>query len=107
MTTGQWIFMATTIAANGSTPAVHMWVGVGGSLVDELAGVSKTTKYGTPAWPPNVTAGPLILGGYPFNTMSGSYAGLLVYNRALSYPECVSLYQSFKTKMVERGVTVE
>src|ERR1035438_3180315 len=38
-TTGSWYFVACTVKANGATPIAHMWTGIGGSLVDVIAGV--------------------------------------------------------------------
>jgi hypothetical protein len=103
-----WYFMAATVQANGSTPIAHLWTGVGGTLVDEIAGVTYAKTGGSTPQTPNVTAGPLLLGtdaaGY---TLSGSYAGLLVYNRVLSATECQGLYRTLKTKMSERGIAVQ
>ena len=100
--------MAATVQANGSTPIAHLWTGVGGALVDEIAGVTYAKTGGSTPQTPNVTAGPLLLGtdaaGY---TLSGSYAGLLVYNRVLSATECQALYRTLKTKMSERGIVVQ
>jgi hypothetical protein len=55
-----------------------------------------------------VTAAPIKLGG-PFygHVANASYAGLLVYSRALSDAESAGVYQSFKIKMAERGITLQ
>jgi len=101
MTAGDWYFITTTVQANGSTPTAHIWAGASGALTDIIAGVSRA---GSGTATPNVAAGPLIL--MP-SRGEVSYAGLMVYNRALSNAEVQSLYQSFKSKMAERGVTVQ
>ena len=108
-TVGNWIFVASTVTANGSSPLAHMWVGVSGTLVDELAGVTYTTVWGSPVATPAVTAAPLILGTDPNYdaTVNASYAGLFVYNRALTYPEVQLVYRSMKVKMAARGVTLQ
>jgi hypothetical protein len=108
-TVGNWIFVASTVAANGSSPLAHMWVGVSGKLVDELAGVTYTTAWGNPVATPAVTASPLILGTDPNYdaTVNASYAGLFVYNRALTYPEVQLVYRSMGIKMAARGVTLQ
>ena len=98
MTAANWYFMAATVQANGSTPAAHLWIG-NATLTDAIAGVARS---GTGTATPNVSASPLRM--MP-GRGSVSYAGLTVYNRALSYLDCASLYQSFKAKMAERGVT--
>jgi hypothetical protein len=104
-TPGTWYFIAAVVTAGSTAPAANLWVGVGGVLTDELSGVSRG---GSGTVTPAVTATPLVL-GYDASSIgpSESYAGLLVYNRALSYMECASLYQSFKIKMAERDVTVQ
>jgi hypothetical protein len=104
-----WYFMAATVQANGTTPIAHLWTGVGGTLVDEIAGVTYAKSGGSTTPTPNVAAGPLILGTDPSTaiTLNASYAGLLVYNRVLSATECQGLYRTFKTKMSERGIGVQ
>jgi hypothetical protein len=101
MTTGSWYFIAATVQANGSTPAAHIWTGASGTLTDIIAGVSRS---GTGTATPNVSAFPLRM--MPTRG-SVSYAGLMVYNRALSPLDCAALYQGFKAKMAERRVTVQ
>ena len=104
-----WYFMAATVQANGNTPTAHLWTGVGGALVDEIAGVTYAKSGGSTTPTPNVTGGPLVL-GTDINTgitLNASYAGLLVYNRVLSATECQGLYRTFKTKMRERGIALQ
>jgi hypothetical protein len=109
-TTANWYCVIATVQANGATPIAHLWTGVGGVLVDEIAGVTRAVTGGTPTQTPNTSAGPLVLaldgvgGTYPG---AYSYAGLLVYGRALSAWESQNLYQSLKARMLERGVTVQ
>jgi hypothetical protein len=108
-TVSSWYFMTATVQANGDTPTAHLWTGVGGTLVDEIAGVPYAKTGGSPSQTPNVTAGTLVLGTDPNSaiTLNASYAGLLVYNRALSATECQGLYRTLKTKMSERGIALQ
>lgn len=82
-TVSSWYFVATTVQANGNTPIAHLWTGVGGVLVDKIAGVTYAKTGGSTPQTPAVTAGPLFLGTDNM-TVNASFAGLLVYNRALS-----------------------
>jgi hypothetical protein len=110
LTAGNWYFITCTVQANGATPIAHMWVGVGGSLVDKIAGVSRAATGGTPVQTPNVAATPLVLGFDSVgatHTVKGSYAGLFVYNRALGQSEIGLMYQTVKAKMALRGVTLQ
>ena len=77
--------------------------------MDEIAGVTYAKTGGSPTQTPNVVSGPLVLGTDSGTaiTLNASYAGLLVYNRALSVAECQGLYRTFKTKMSERGIVVQ
>jgi hypothetical protein len=106
---GNWYFIACTVQANGATPIAHMWTGVGGSLVDEIAGISRTASGGSPTQTPNVSATPLSLGGGNGNshTVEASYAGLFVYGRALGQAEVGLMYRTVKAKMAARGVTLQ
>ena len=65
-------FIACTVQANGATPTAHMWMGVGGSVADKLAGISRTSTGGTPAQTPNVVAAPLTLGNDPGQSASAN-----------------------------------
>ena len=108
-TVSSWYFMAATVQANGNTPIAHLWTGVGGALVDEIAGVTYAKTGGSTTQTPNVAGGPLVLGTDTKTavTLSASYAGLLVYNRVLSATECQALYGTLKTKMSQRGITLQ
>jgi hypothetical protein len=108
-TTGNWYFVACTVQANGATPTGHMWMGIGGSLVDEIAGVSRASTGGRPTQTPNVAAAPLQLGIEPGGThhTNASYASLFVYSRALSQAEVWLMYNTVKAKMAARGVTLQ
>ncbi|MBI3888909.1 hypothetical protein HY311_03940 [Candidatus Nomurabacteria bacterium] len=107
---GNWYFMSATVTA-GSPPTAKLWVGgavTPGVLTDVISGVSRTKNGGTPATVPAVSAGPLVLendgsGHIP----NASYAGLMLYNRALSDTENQQLYQSFKIKMKERNIIIQ
>jgi hypothetical protein len=109
MVAGNWYFIACTVQANGATPIGHMWMGVGGALVDQIAGVPRTSTGGTPTQTPNVSASPLILGMEPGQTHSvnASYASLFLYGRALGQAEAGLMYRTVKTKMAARGVAVQ
>jgi hypothetical protein len=102
----KWYFVAVVVSA-GTPPTAKLWVGVSGALTDFLQGITRATNGGTPPSTPNVSATPLRLGSDGSTSPSASYAGLMVYSRALSYLDCALLYQSFKAKMAERGVTVQ
>jgi hypothetical protein len=107
-TIGSWYFIACTVQANGATPIARMWTGIGGALVDKIAGVSRT-QVGSATQTPNVSATPLRLGmgtGGTHHT-SGSYAGLFVYSRALGRAEVGLMYQTVKAKMAAQGVTLQ
>jgi hypothetical protein len=108
MTAGNWYFIVCTVQATGSTPTAHMWMGIGGALVDKIAGVSRTSSSGSPTQTPNVVAAPLVL-AQTFNghEVYASYAGLFVYSRALGQAEVGLMYQTVKAKMTARGVTVQ
>jgi hypothetical protein len=103
-TSGQWIFVATTVQGTGGVPIAHMWIGESGALVDELQGIAYTTGFGSPVTTPIVTPGILTLSN---PTINASYAGLMIYNRAISNLEAQQLYQSFKIKMNERGISIQ
>ena len=109
LTAGNWYFITCTVQANGGTPIAQMWIGVGGSLVDKLSGISRTSTGGTPTQTPNVAATPLSLGSGNGNshTVDASYAGLFVYGRALGQAEVGLMYQTMKKKMAARGVTLQ
>lgn len=107
---GNWYFIACTVQANGTTPTAHMWTGVGGALVDEIAGVSRTSTGGTPTQTPNVAATPLWMGMDTYgatHNAGASYAGLFVYGRALGRAEAGLMYNTLKAKMAARGVTLQ
>lgn len=111
-TSGNWYFAAATVTANGSTPTSHLWVGVGGVLVDKLAGISRaaTGGSGTPSATPNVTSSAMILGLDPAQSVSSinaAYGGTYVYSRALSRAEVGRLYSTMKTVMAARGVSLQ
>ena len=107
--TGNWYFLACTVQANGATPIGHMWVGAGGTLVDKIAGISRSSTGGSPTQTPNVAAAPMLLGIEPGAThhTNASYANLFVYGRALSQAEVGLMYQTVKAEMAARGVTVQ
>jgi hypothetical protein len=106
---GNWYFIAGTVQANGDTPIAHLWIGVGGALVDKFEGVARTVTGGNPAQTPNVAAAPLSLGTEPGqnSTTNASYASLFVYSRALEQAEAGLMYQTLKKKMADRGVTLQ
>jgi len=108
-TIGNWYFVACTVQANGATPVAHMWVGVGGQLIDKIAGVTRASTGGAPTQTPNIAAGPLTLGLEPgqTNSINASYGLVSVHSRALSQPEAWVMYQSAQTFMAARGVTVQ
>ena len=107
-TIGNWYFIATTVQANGATPIARMWVGVGGALVDEIAGVSRV-QGGTATQTPNVAAAPLSLGMDASGThgTNASYASLFIHGRALGQAEVGLMYNTVKAKMAARGVTLQ
>ena len=101
---GNWYFIACTVQANGATPVPHMWTGIGGALVDKIAGVSRTASSGSPSTAaPNVAAAPFTTGV----EANASYASLFVYSRALSQAEVGLMYKTVKAKMAARGVTLQ
>jgi hypothetical protein len=106
---GNWYFIACTVQASGATPVAHMWMGVGGLLVDKIAGVSRASTGGSPTQTPNVAAAPITIGLEPGQdyTTNASYAGLFVYSRALGQAEAGLMYKTVKTKMAARGVTLQ
>jgi hypothetical protein len=107
---GNWYFIASTVQANGANPAGHMWVGNGGVLVDQIAGVTRTSTGGTPVQTPNVAAAPLTLGfdsAGATHSLYGSYAGLYVYCRALGQAEVGLVYRTLKANLAARGVALQ
>jgi hypothetical protein len=110
-TIGNWYFLATVMPTQNGTAGSavgSLWAGVGGSLVDEFAGLHPTQICGGAVWPPNVTAGPLVLGNDGASgSLKGSYAGTLVYDHALSYWEVQNLYCAMKLRMKDRGITLQ
>jgi hypothetical protein len=109
-TIGNWYFIATTVQANGTTPIAHVWVGVGGALVDEIAGVSRTASGGAPTQTPNVAAAPFRLNADVSTTPASnnaSYASLFIHGRALGQAEVRLMYNTVKAKMASRGVTLQ
>ena len=110
-TNGNWYFIAAVVSTQNSTAGSavgSLWAGVGGVLSDKFAGLHPTPLCGGSTWPPNVAAKPLLVGNDgATDSANASYAGLLVYNRALSVTECQGLYRTFKTKMSERGIVVQ
>jgi hypothetical protein len=109
-TIGNWYFIATTVQANGNTPIAHVWVGVGGALVDEIAGVTRTVSGGAPTQTPNVAAAPLRLNADASTTPASnnaSYASLFIHGRALERAEVGLMYDTLKAKMASRGVTLQ
>jgi hypothetical protein len=117
--TTNWYFIATTVQAqtgcgSNCTPTANIWVGgavTPGVLVDVNAGVSWTGVLGTPSpLTPRVAAGPLVLGLSGYGQSDGSsmtHASMMVYNRALTYPEVQLMYRSMKVKMAARGITLQ
>lgn len=117
-TLGSWYYMATVVDSsvpgpNGPPdPSTQLWVGIGGVLVNVLAGVPRTITGGAPTRTPAVTAGPLIIGSLttPLSSAgnnSASFGGILVYDRALSRIEVERDYQAFRIAMAQRGITIE
>ena len=101
---GNWYFIACTVQANGATPIPHMWTGIGGALVDKIAGVARTASSGSPSTAaPNVAAAPFTTGA----DSNASYGSLFVYSRALSQAEIGLMYNTVKAKMAVRGVTLQ
>jgi hypothetical protein len=110
ITPGNWYFVTATVQANGDTPVAHLWVGVGGSLIDKIAGVAYASTGGTPTKTPNVSAAPLglnMIDGNQGNRGFLSYASLFVYSRPLGQAEVGLMYNTMKTNMTVRGVTVQ
>lgn len=106
---GNWYFISLVIISGSPNPAAKLWTGIGGVLVDELNGISRTPVCGSPTQIPNVVAGPLRIGwdGASPNVLSGSYAGLFIYNKALSKFENDQLYQTLKLRMLDRSITIQ
>lgn len=109
MTPGIWYFMAVTVTAGSPNPTSHMYVGVAGSIVDEINGVSRTSTGGTPTQIPNVVASPLVLGLEPgqTNSVNASYAGIAVHSGASSLSDVTLMYNTMKSNLAGRGVTVQ
>jgi len=110
LTTGNWYFITATVQANGDTPIAHLWVGVGGMLLDKVAGVTYASTGGTPTKTPNVSGSPLVLNTVDPNQGNRgflSYAGLFVYSRALGQAEVGLVYNTMKAKMLARGVILQ
>lgn len=109
MTAGNWYFVATTVTAGSPNPLASIWVGVGGSLVDEISGVSRTSTGGTPTQTPNVASTKFNIGLENGSTtnITGSYASMFAYDRVLNTTELNLLYQSMITKMAARGITLQ
>ncbi len=118
MTQAQWLFIATTVAKDvtspacgtGCVPTAHMWVGLNGVLTDFFAGQTYTALNGasTSAKTPAVIAGPFTLGlGVLGAQYQGScnYQTFMVYGRELSFSDVSSMYQSMRAKMVQRGLS--
>jgi hypothetical protein len=116
-TQGNWYFVAATVRAalgcgSNCVPAASIWVGgatAPGVLSDVLAG-SAYTSAGAATKTPAVVSGPFVLGMSNTNgdaRSSVSYASLMVYDRALSYPELQSMYKSMRAKMTTRGVQLQ
>ena len=117
--TTNWYFIATTVQAQAGcgsscTPTAKVWVGgavTPGVLKDVNAGVLWTSVLGTPSpLTPSVAAGPLVLGLSGYGQQDGSsmtHASMMVYNRALTYPEVQLIYLSMKVKMAARGVALQ
>ncbi len=112
-TIGNWYYIVCTVTANGASPIGHMYVGVGGKLVDEIAGVSRTISGsgGTPLPTPNVIGFPLLLGQDIYQStvsIQGSYGWFQIWNRPISYNEASLGYQTIKKVMLKtRGITVQ
>ena len=108
------VIVSVQAATGGNCPVAHVWVGVGGALVDALAGAS-CVAVGSPATKtPNVAASPLVIGlnsytasgdlGEPF---IGTNATLMVYNRAFNVVDAQFWYNSMKKKAKDRGITLQ
>ena len=107
-TVTNWYFMAHVLTAGTPNPSTNLWVGVGGALLDKLAGVSRASTGDSPSQTAAVTATPLIVGNFGVSpSLNASYAALLVYDHAFSLQEAKVLYQVLKTKMAARGITVQ
>jgi hypothetical protein len=115
-TVNNWYLIVCAVTANGANPTAHMWVGVGGALVDEIAGVSRTATGGSPTATPNITTSgyPLLLGldTYQASTsLEGAYGGLWTWSRALSFQEAGVVYNTAKWIMgnptLGRGITIQ
>jgi hypothetical protein len=108
-TASSWNFVTTVVQANGATPKANLWVGVGGKLVDEFAGISRT-QAGTATQTPNITAKPFTLRSMqPMATdsLDSSFAGTYIYDRALNRAEVGLMYQTLKANALKRGLTVQ
>ncbi len=110
-TSGNWYFMCATNTANGSTPVSHLWTGIGGVLVDELAGVSRAASGGSPSATPNTSSTPMYLGQDIYQSVSsinGAYAGLYVYSRDIGQAGCGQIYSTLKPNLLaQRAVTLQ
>lgn len=110
MTASNWYFIASSVQANGATPVAHVWVGVGGALVDEIAGVSYAASAGSPTATPNVASTPFKLGLVDANQSAGgdqSYSGLWIYDRPLTRQEIGQMYRTVKSVWTKRSVTIQ
>jgi hypothetical protein len=95
---GNWYFIALTVAASATNPAVHGWVGNGGAISDRMAGATRT---GSTA--PSVSAAPMLLG----SNANASFAWFSVHSRALGQSEVDLMYRTAKAKMAARGVMLQ
>jgi hypothetical protein len=108
--TNNWYFVATAVqaATGGNCPAASIWVAVSGKPVDQNAGVTCSQVNGASTKTPNVGAWPLVLGNnFNGNAATQSVGTVMVYSRALSYPEVQFAYHSMVSAMARRGITLQ
>jgi hypothetical protein len=115
-----WYFVAVTVQAQtggcgaSCVPTAKIWVGgaaTPGLLSDVNAGVSYASVNSPSTKTPNVSTGPFVIGingtGSGQDSSVMSYATVMVYGRALTYPEVQMMYRSMKAKMAVRGVSLQ
>jgi hypothetical protein len=113
--TTNWYFIATTVqaAVGGDCAPVSIWVGQSGVAANTASPCNNTPGFNASSKTPNVSPGPLVLGLSGDNgvtvgeSTSMTVASLIVYNRALTSFEIRRMYQSMKTKMTQRGITLQ
>jgi hypothetical protein len=110
-----WYFVVATVQAQAGgcgascVPTARVWVG-GATAPGVIADVNSGVSGGSTATP-TVGAGPFLIGtnttGDGQDSPLMTYATVMVYDRPLTQAEVGFMYQSMKTKMKQRGVTLQ